>query len=76
MAAGRSYPTSEVRGDQEETPCVRGQGGSREELPRIRGQWHLRSGAVTLRSHPTPEARAHSGEEQPKEQWLCRRRRA
>ena len=32
--------------------------------------------AVTLRSHPEPEARGGSWEEQPKEQWLCRHRRA
>ena len=33
-------------------------------------------GAVTLRSHPKPDARAGGGEEQPEEQWLRRRRRA
>ena len=48
-----------------------------------------RPGVVTLRSHPErearggsweeppmPEARAGSQEEHPKEQWLCRPRRA
>ena len=50
---------------------------------------HPRPGAVTLRSHPEPEARgsiweespmpqakASSREEQPKELWLSRHRRA
>ena len=43
---------------------------SREELPRVRGQGrpgeatsHPRPGAVTLRSHPEPEARGCSWEE-------------
>ena len=76
-------------------------GGDPEELPRARGQGrrlggatsHPRPGAVTLRSHPEPEARDGSWkeppvpearacrreeqpEEQPKEQWLRRCRRA
>ena len=83
MAAGRRHPASEVRG------------GGREELPCVRGQWRQgentslrRPGAVTLRSHPepdargsswkappTPEARAGGREEQP-EEWLRRHRRA
>ena len=33
-------------------------------------------GAVTLRSHPEPEARAGDREEQPQEQWLRWHRRA
>ena len=33
-------------------------------------------GAVTLRSHPEPEARASGPEEQPEELWLSRNRRA
>ena len=33
-------------------------------------------GAVTLRSHPKPKARACGREEQPEEQWLRRHRRA
>ena len=77
--AGQSYPTSEVRGDWEETPCVQGQGrepGGATPRPRpvaarrrhptseIRGgqekpqaTLHLRTGAVTLRRDPEPEAR-------------------
>ena len=82
--AERSYPTSKVRGSgREETPRVGGQGGGREELPRFPGQWRPggdtprpRSGAVTLRSHPEPEARAGGCEEQPLERWLRRHRRA
>ena len=71
MAAERSYPTSKVSGGWEETPCVRGQGGSREELPRVRGQWwpagdtlRPRSGAAG-RSHLVPEARGCYPEEPP-----------
>ena len=58
--------------------------GGQEKPPRARGQ-----GAVTLRSHPepeargsswqeppTPEARVSSREEQPEEWWLSRHRRA
>ena len=33
MAAGRSYPTSEVRGDQEETPMPEAMAGGREKHP-------------------------------------------
>ena len=58
--AGRSNHTPEDRG------------GSREELPRVRGQWwpgrdtlRPRPGAVTLRSHPEPEA----GREEHPEKW-------
>ena len=47
-------------------------GSSREEIPHVRGQGWLgkaisrwRSGAVTLRSHPEPEARGGSWEEPP-----------
>ena len=69
-AAERSYPTSEVSGGWEETPRVRGQGWPGEATS------HLRPGAVTLRSHPEPEARACSQEEQPEERWLRRHRRA
>ena len=84
VVAGRSYLASEVRG------------GGREELPRIQVQgWPReatlcpRPGAVTLRSHPKPEARDSSWEEPPtpkaraggqeeqhQERWLRRRRRA
>ena len=61
---------SEDRGSREETPHVRGQGRPGEATSR------LRPGAVTLRSHPEPEARAGGREEQPEERWLHRHRRA
>ena len=67
----------------EEIPHVRGQGQLGEATSR------LRPGSVTMRSHPKPqasggsweeqptsEARASSREEQPKDQWLRRHRRA
>ena len=67
------YPASEIRGSQEKPQAT----------------LHLRTGAVTLRSHPepearggiceeppTPEARAGGREEQPEERWLSRNRRA
>ena len=44
--------------------------GGQEKPPRAR------PGAVTLRSHPEPKARAGGLEEQPKEWWLRRHRRA
>ena len=82
--AEKSYPVSKVKGGgREETPRVRGQGrpGEATSCPR--------PGAVTLRSHPEPEARgssweeppmpevrASSREEQPQEWWLHRHRRA
>ena len=66
----RSYPASEASRGREETPRVRGQGRPGEATSRPR------PGEVTLRSHPEPEARGGSWEEQPKEQWLRRRRRA
>ena len=69
-AAGRSYPASEASGGWEETPHVEGQEWPGEATSR------LRPGAVTLRSHPEPEARACSQEEQPEERWLRRHRRA
>ena len=56
----RSYPASEVRGSgREELHCVQGQGRPGEATS------HLRPGAVTLRSHPEPEARGGSWEEPP-----------
>ena len=71
-AAEWSYPMSEVSSGQEETPHVRGQGSGWEELPSVPGQWWpgeatscLRPGAVTLRSHPEPEARGGSREKPP-----------
>ena len=83
VAAGRSYPTSEASGSQEEAPRIRGQGQPGEATS------HPRPGAVTLRSHPEPkvrggsweeppmpEARASSWEEQPEVQWLLKHRRA
>ena len=50
---------SEASGSQEETPYIRGQGRPGE------GSSRPRPGAVTLRSHPMPEARGGSWEEQP-----------
>ena len=69
-AAERSYTASEVSGSREETPRVHGQG------PPGKATSCLRPGAVTLRSHPEPEAGARSQEEQSEEKWLCRHRRA
>ena len=82
--ARRRHPTSEVRGSgREEIPRVQGQGRPGEAT------LCLRPGVVNLRSHPeseardsswkeppTPEARAHSQEEQPEGQWLRRCKRA
>ena len=72
VAAGRSYPTAEVRGGREETPRVQGQGGGWEELPRVRGQWwpggdipRPRSGAAR-RSYLAPEARGSDLKEPPR----------
>ena len=83
MAAEKSYPTSEASGGPEETPRVRDQERPGEATSRSRPM------AVTLRSHPepearggiceeppTPEARAGGREEQPEERWLSRHRRA
>ena len=82
-AARRSYPVAEASGGQEETPRIRDQGPPGEATS------HRRPGAVTLRSHPepearggsweeppTPEARAGGREEQPEEWWLPTHRRA
>ena len=63
-ATGRSYPASEASGGREETPRVRDQGRPAEAT------WRPRPGAVTLRSHPEPKARAGGWEEQPEEWWL------
>ena len=63
-AARRSYPASEASGGREETPRIRDQGRPGEATSRPR------PGAVTLRSHPEPEARAGGQEEQPEEWWL------
>ena len=72
---------SEVSGGQEETPGVRGQGGGREELPCVPDQGQpeeatllWRPGAVTLRSHPKPEARGGSWEEPPTPEAAARGR--
>ena len=62
---------SEVRGgSREETSCVRDQGQPGEAT------LHPRPGAVILRSHPEPKARAGGQEEPPEEWWLRRHRRA
>ena len=56
----RSYPASKVRGSgREETPRVRGQEWLGEATSRPR------PGAVTLKSHPEPNARGGSWEEPP-----------
>ena len=61
----------EASGGREETPLIRGQGRPGEATR------HPRPGAVTLRIHPEPEARAAGQKEHPEEQqWLCRHRRA
>ena len=70
MVAQRSYPAPQASGGWEETPRVLGQ-GQLGEVPS-----HPRPGAVTLRSHPEPEARGGDQEEQRKERWLHRHRRA
>ena len=61
-SAEGSYPASEVSGGREETPRVRGRGG-RGKPPCTRG-W----GGGDLWSHPEPEVRAGSQEEQC-EEW-------
>ena len=83
VAAGRRYPASEVRAVTRRNYTASKASGGREETPCIRGQGRLggatlcpRPGAVTLRSHPKPEARACGREEQPEERWLSRHRRA
>ena len=82
-AARRSYPVSQASGSWEETTRIQDQERPREATS------CPRPGAVTLRSHhkpearghsweesPTPKARTSSQEEQPKEWWLLRHRRA
>ena len=82
VAARRSYPVSKASGSREETPRIRDQGQPGEATSRPR------PGAVTLRSHPEPEARggsweepptpedrASGQEEQPEEWWLPTHRR-
>ena len=73
---------SKVRGGgREELPYVRGQWRLGGDTPRPRSGAARRShlvpepGAVTVRSHPEPEARAGSQEEQPEGWWLHRHRR-
>ena len=57
--AERSYPVSEVSGGLEELPQVQCQGWPGGDT------LHPRPGAVTLRSHPEPQARGGSWEEPP-----------
>ena len=60
-AAERNYPASEVRGGWEKPSGTQGQG------QQLRGGTSRpRLGAVTLRSHPEPEARAGGWEEFPR----------
>ena len=74
-AAGRSYPTSEVKGDnREEPPRVRGQGRDWEEQPHVQG-------VVAVWAQEGLEEPSHiEGQKgrqeeisliQGKEQWLC-----
>ena len=70
LSVAESYLTSEVRDSGPE--C---QAATAQEWP-AEATSCLRPGAVTLRSHPEPEARAGSREEQPDEQWLSRHRKA
>ena len=83
--AGRSYPTSEVRGcSREKLTRVKGQGHSREELNRVRGQglWRTVQGCNSTRaaksSYPTPKvgAAAEMSNPRSKERWLRGLRRA
>ena len=93
--AASSYPTSEVRGSSLECQAATAQEWPRGATLRLRSEAAGRSllaprpGAVTLRSHPEPEARGGSWEkppmpmaraggweEQPEELWLPRHRRA
>ena len=60
VAARRRHLSSEIRGGQEKPQAT----------------LHQRPGAVTLRSHPEPEARGGSWEEPPEERWQRRPRRA
>ena len=96
VAARRKHPASEIRGGgREELSHVLGHGWLGGDTPRPRSETvgkatsHPRPGAVTLRSHPepearggswkeppTPEARAGGQEEQPEQRWLPRHRRA
>ena len=59
---------SEVSGGREETPRIRDQGQPGEATSRPR------PGAVTLRSHPEPEARGGSWEEPPTPEAAARGR--
>ena len=75
--AESSYPTSEVRGSSLECQAATAQEWPRGATLRLRSEAAGRSllaprpGAVTLRSHPEPEARGGSWEEQPEERWLA-----
>ena len=57
--AGRSYPTSEVRGSGRECQAVTAQERRRGDTPRPR------SGAVARRSYLRPEARGGGQKDQP-----------
>ena len=73
-AAERSYPISEVRGRGLECQAATAQEWPRGATLRLRSEAAGRSllaprpGAVTLRSHPEPEARGGSWEEPPRPQ--------
>ena len=84
MAAGRSYPASEVRAAAKRCYLAsKVRGGGREELSCFRGQGRLgeatsllRPREVTLRSHSKPEARGGSWEEAPMPEARARPGRA
>ena len=59
LSAAKSYPTSEVRDSGPECQAAMAQERLGGDTP------CQRSGAVTLRSHPEPEARDGSWEEPP-----------
>ena len=60
VVAERSYLASKVSGGRRKHPTSEASGSGQEELSQVRGlgrpgeaTWHLRPGAVTLRSHPS-----------------------
>ena len=67
-AAERSYLASKVSGGRRKHPTSEASGSGQEELSQVRGlgrpgeaTWHLRPGAVTLRSHPSPRPVSAAG---------------
>ena len=63
--AGRTYPVSEARDDEQKELCCEARGGDQEEPPHIRGQgWRPRGATLRLRPGVAPEARGSGREEQ------------